>query len=80
MPSSSDYPVPIGFVQKDTSGLATVVWDPTESSSAGNLLRARLSIADLPYAGKYDGEVLFSKEDNKTGSMSLGVIAKDIVV
>jgi hypothetical protein len=72
------YPVPIGFVQKDTGGIATVVWDQAQISSSGISPRALLSIPDLPYAGKYDGEVLFNKEDNKTGSMSLSVIAKDI--
>jgi hypothetical protein len=74
------YPAPIGFVQKDTGGIATVVWDQVQISSSGISPRALLSIPDLPYAGKYDGEVLFNKEDNKTGSMSLSVIAKDIAI
>jgi hypothetical protein len=80
IPSSSDYPIPIGFVQKDTSGIASVFWDKTESPSSRTSLRARLSIPDLPYAGKYEGEVLFNKEENRSGAISLGVIAKDIAI
>ena len=80
LPGSTDYPVSVGFVQKDTGGIASVLWDQTESPSARTSPRARLSIPDLPYAGKYEGEILFNKEENKTGALSLSVIAKDIAI
>jgi hypothetical protein len=71
---------PIGFVQKDTGGFATVLWSGTKASSDGKTSIAEIKIDDLPHAGKYDGEVSFNKESDKTGVLSLGVVAKDIVI
>jgi len=71
---------PIGFAQKDTGGFATVLWSGTKASSDGKSSIAEIKIDDLPHAGKYDGEVSFNKESDRTGVLSLGVVAKDIVI
>jgi hypothetical protein len=80
LPKLDGHPTPIGFVQKDTGGFATVLWSGTKPSSDDKSLIAKIEIDDLPHAGKYDGEVSFNKESDKTGVLSLGVAAKDIVV
>jgi hypothetical protein len=71
---------PIGFVQKDTGGFATVLWSAMKVSFDGKPPIAEIRIDDLPHAGKYDGEVSFNRESDKTGVLNLSVVAKDIVV
>jgi hypothetical protein len=80
LPKGDGVEKPIGFVQKDTGGFATVLWSRTKPSVDGRSSIAEIKIDDLPHAGKYDGEVSFNKESDKTGVMSLSVVAKDIVV
>jgi hypothetical protein len=80
LPRLNDQGTPIGFVRNDTGGLATVLWMRTSTSPAGGSQLAELKIDDLPHAGKYDGDISFSKEENETAVLSLDVIAKDIII
>lgn len=79
LPTGGSMPLPIGFVQRDGGGRATVLWESTEPAGQASSV-ARIKISCLPHSGKYDGEVSFNSEDNKTGVVNLTVIARDIVI
>lgn len=80
LPSGDSMPIPIGFVQRDGGGRATVLWQRTDPGAGQHPSIAMIKIARLPHSGKYDGDVSFNSEDNKTGVVSLSVIARDIVI
>ena len=80
LPDLKDKGTPIGFVQRDAGGTATVLWITTNTSAAPPV--ARIRVDELPHAGKYDGDISFNTEDrtDKTGVLTLSVLAKDIVI
>lgn len=70
----------VGFVHRGYGGIATVRWAMLETAHDNKPAKARLTIAHLPAAGQYDGEVYLGGLQDKTAPLALTVIAKDTPV
>ena len=70
----------VGFVHRAYGGIATVRWATLKPAHDNKPAQARLTIASLPAAGQYDGEVYLGGLQDKTAPLALTVIAKDVPV
>lgn len=69
---------PLGGVQNEQGETATVFWDSQKPISSESVPQLPLSVKDLKYAGKYDGQLKFDPASDKAPNVNLTVDASDI--
>jgi hypothetical protein len=82
LPDLSKRAVPVGVLQRESGGLATVTWIGTIKGALGRYPEATLSINDLSGAGSYSGSIVLADErqgyDGKASNpFELTVLVKD---